>query len=574
VSTTLTPNLQLRVDSSLNADAKYNLAKLDELGAVFLLDSSGDATVRAQGDITFRPEDSSVGGSGSGGNVTFGAADQLLDSVTFHATNLTLGGSLTLEDTATGSTGSLVLSYKSDLSGSLDNTARTLRLDTQGANRNLVLGGDITTTAAFSLTGALDLVSSGYTLTIPGTGTAVLTTSTQTLTNKTIDASSNTLSNITNASIHSSAAIAYSKLNLSTSIVNADVSTSAAIAYSKLNLSSSVVNADISGSAAIAYSKLNLSSSIVNADVSASAAIAYSKLNLSSSIVNADVSASAAIAGTKISPDFGAQHIRTTGQLQVALNASIATKFVANAGQAADITLTLPAAAPATNALLRWNGTALEWTTAAGTGTVTSVAAALSTEADAVFTWSGSPITAAGTLTLDLDTQTANTVLSGPTTGAAAKPTFRVLVSDDIPSLTTSKISDFNTAWDSRLSTKSTTDLAEGTNLYYTAARFNTAFSGKSTTDLSEGTNLYYTAARFNTAYAGKNYAENWTSGTSKTVTHSLGTRDVTVQLYDNVTFETIYVDTVVRTSTTAVDLTTTQAPSGSGWRVLVQANS
>lgn len=39
-----------------------------------------------------------------------------------------------------------------------------------------------------------------------------------------------------------------------------------------------IVNADVSNSAAIAYSKLNLSGSIVNADVSASAAIAYSKL--------------------------------------------------------------------------------------------------------------------------------------------------------------------------------------------------------------------------------------------------------------------------------------------------------
>ena len=39
-------------------------------------------------------------------------------------------------------------------------------------------------------------------------------------------------------------------------------------------------------------------------------------------------------------------------------------------------------------------------------------------------------------------------------------------------------------------------DLAEGSNLYYTTARFDSAFSGKSTSDLSEGTNLYYTDAR------------------------------------------------------------------------------
>ena len=46
------------------------------------------------------------------------------------------------------------------------------------------------------------------------------------------------------------------------------------------------------------------------------------------------------------------------------------------------------------------------------------------------------------------------------------------------------------------LSSKTTTDLAEGINLYYTQARFDSAFTAKSTTDLSEGTNLYYTDAR------------------------------------------------------------------------------
>ena len=52
----------------------------------------------------------------------------------------------------------------------------------------------------------------------------------------------------------------------------------------------------------------------------------------------------------------------------------------------------------------------------------------------------------------------------------------------------------------SRLHGLSTTDLAEGTNLYYTQARFDTAFGNKTTSDLTEGTNLYYTVARANTA--------------------------------------------------------------------------
>jgi len=40
----------------------------------------------------------------------------------------------------------------------------------------------------------------------------------------------------------------------------------------------------------------------------------------------------------------------------------------------------------------------------------------------------------------------ANKVLAGPTTGANAAPTFRTLVADDIPSLTSVKITDFTTA--------------------------------------------------------------------------------------------------------------------------------
>jgi hypothetical protein len=50
--------------------------------------------------------------------------------------------------------------------------------------------------------------------------------------------------------------------------------------------------------------------------------------------------------------------------------------------------------------------------------------------------------------------------------------------------------------FDTRFGTKTTTDLSEGANLYWTSARFNTAFDAKTTTDLDEGTNLYFTEAR------------------------------------------------------------------------------
>jgi len=162
-------------------------------------------------------------------------------------------------------------------------------------------------------------------------------TSSQTLTNKTIDAANNTISNIANANIAAAAAIAYSKLDLADSIVDADINSAAAIAYSKLALSDSIVNADINSAAAIAYSKLDLADSIVdsdinsaaaiaysklaltdsivNADIATAAAIAYSKLDLADSIVDADINSAAAISGTKINPDFGSQDITTAGDL-------------------------------------------------------------------------------------------------------------------------------------------------------------------------------------------------------------------------------------------------------------------
>ena len=64
-----------------------------------------------------------------------------------------------------------------------------------------------------------------------------------------------------------------------------------------------------------------------------------------------------------------------------------------------------------------------------GAGTVTSVALA----APAEFVVSGSPITSQGTLTLTKANENANLVWAGPTTGAAAQPTFRSLVGADLP---------------------------------------------------------------------------------------------------------------------------------------------
>lgn len=69
-----------------------------------------------------------------------------------------------------------------------------------------------------------------------------------------------------------------------------------------------------------------------------------------------------------------------------------------------------------------------------GSGTVTSVGFTEGSTSP-IFTITGSPVTGSGTITETLRTQSANTVFSGPSSGSAAQPTFRALVSADISSL-------------------------------------------------------------------------------------------------------------------------------------------
>lgn len=62
-------------------------------------------------------------------------------------------------------------------------------------------------------------------------------------------------------------------------------------------------------------------------------------------------------------------------------------------------------------------------------GTVTDVSLSMPAE----FTVSGSPVTTSGTLAVAKATQVANTIYSGPATGADAQPSFRVMVTADLP---------------------------------------------------------------------------------------------------------------------------------------------
>lgn len=681
----LSRNLKLRIDSNLTANAKYNLEKLDLLASSFLPDSTDALIVRAVTDITVEPESADIGGSGSGGSILLGTTSHTIDDVSIYATRTQLNNPIYLLDKASGGTKYLGIRYKSDLSNAVDTGAdRTLSIDLEGADRSLVLGGNLTTTG-----GALNLTLTGTSsLTLPaGTDTLVGRATTDTLTNKSISATSNALSNIGNSSI------------------------------------------------------------------AANAAIDYSKLNLATSIVNADISASAAIAGTKISPDFGSQVISTAESLK--FQETWATYLrAAQSGQTSDLTFTLPSSAGTAGYILSTDGNGnLSWT-AVGAGTVTSIGMSVPAE----FSVSPASLTSSGTFTISKVSQTANQVYAGPTSGASAAPTFRTLVSDDIPNgiaatkvgdgtvsnaefaylgnvtsdiqiqldgkqtldsdltalaglsstglisrtgsgtaavrtitgdaditvtngggiagnptlalsttgvsgnsygsatqvgtftvdtrgrltaaastsiaIPSTQVTDFTEAAQdavgSTLTDTSTIDLtytdAAGTieaavksdsltnthinsaaaiaysKLALTGSILNADISGSAAIAYSKlaalmadraltsngsgvvtvsavtATELGYVSGVTSAiqtqlnAITGRNYATDWITadGTTKAVTHSLGSLDVMVEIYDKTNGETIQVDTVIRTDTNTLTLTSTQAPGAAGWRVLI----
>ena len=206
--------------------------------------------------------------------------------------------------------------------------------------------------------------------------------------------------------------------------------------------------------------------------------------------------------------------------------------------QEGDYTLTLlgdvSIVTPSTGQVLRYNGTAWVNSTESYVGTVTSVAASVPTG----LTITGSPITTSGTLAFGLqtgysipttasqttwDTAYNRSLTSAAVTGTTTKTlTLNQQSGGTITASWTDDNTDAVTSVFGRTGAVvatsgdyTTTQVTEGTNLYYTQTRFNSAFAAKSTTDLAEGTNLYYTdvRARASNSFVAGSGAYNSTTG-------------------------------------------------------------
>lgn len=128
------------------------------------------------------------------------------------------------------------------------------------------------------------------------------------------------------------------------------------------------------------------------------------------------------------------------------------------------------------------NGTG-GWTTAAGAGTVTSVALTMPT---GIFDIAGSPITGAGTLAVTFDSQSANLVFAGPASGGAAAPTMRSLVEADttLSDVTTNNASSARHGYLPKLSNVATQFL-DGVGTFDTVKDSDLSLSDITTNDVS-----------------------------------------------------------------------------------------
>lgn len=110
--------------------------------------------------------------------------------------------------------------------------------------------------------------------------------------------------------------------------------------------------------------------------------------------------------------------------------------------------------------------------------------------------------------------------------------------------------------------TLSTSQITEGTNLYYTSTRFDDAFAAKSTSNLAEGTNQYFTAARAKSAAVVNSSAG---SETDQAMSVSAG------KAYAD---SKVIVSTSVDDKTQAAEDRDTVAPSIKGMKDWVHANA
>lgn len=594
MATSFTTNLKLRLTDDLTADARANLEKIDTLGATFKVDSTEELLIRSKADILIEPNAADLDGSGTGGTVRVGTASHSIEALNVWADDVALTGNLDI----TGNTAFDNMRVQSDS----DETVGFVAPSGLGASFDWTLpSGDGSNAQVLQTDGSGNLSFA-----------TVLTDNLPEFNVRVGDSSGVAQQTDTSTLGDIQASTTGGLVIKAGAIVDADVSTSAAITRTKLadGTADSVIINDGTG-ALTSETTLAISRGGTNA---ATASDARDNLGLtigtnvqawdsdlddlaalaqgSNNIIQSDganwTSVTPATARVNLGLDIGADVQAWDSDLDdlAALSPSD-DEFIVSSGSS----WTLQNASTARSSMglgtiatqdasgVAITGGVIDGTAVGGTTPATGGFTTLSTTG---------AITAGG----DVDVSAAGNWNLGASVGAnnltlgAAASTVVVAGNLQVDGTTTTVNTDTLDVEDANISVNVngnqaaaddtaglTVEMSDATNasLLYdkdaaTRWRVGDVGSEVEVVDLSTSQTLSN-----KTITGSRNYSEAWTNaqGTSKTVTHSLGTNNVMVQIYDN-NLETILVDTVDRSSTNQLTLTSSVAPSAD-WTVLVK---
>ncbi len=478
---------------------------------------------------------------------------------------------------------------------------KEVRFSDSDSSNYAALKAPATLSADYTLTLPVDDGTSGQVLSTDGSGVLSWVSSLTSALNSGyvfIGNGSNIAAAVDTASVGDISADSTNGLNIKSGvIVNADVNASAAIAYSKLNLSDSIVNADVNASAAIAYSKLNLSASIVNADVAAAAAIALNKLAATTASRALVSDASGFVTASSVTSTELGYVSGVTSSIQTQINNLTSTINNFEWEQSVLGTQNAPPGSPtsgdrylvgpvATGAWSTYDNTIATYNGSSWDFVIPTVGmfVALDSENDGIYLFGGSSwskkyfeATTASTglvkvgFDIRLDSSSAGDglgfssgVLSVNVDGSTIETSTDALRIKD-GAITDAKVNASAAIALSKLAavTASKALVSDGSGVISASSVTSTELGYVSGVTSAIQTQLDSKA---------RGSAHDWAlaDGASKVITHNLGTKDVIVQLYDKTDDASIEIDSVVRTSTNSVTLTASQAPGAAGWRVVI----
>jgi hypothetical protein len=580
-------------------------------GGTFRLNISYDSAGGATADRSLRINT----GNGNrvltlNGNLTIGGGP-----VTLTAPSALPGSSVTLPETGTLATlaGTETLTNKT-----ISGAANTL---TSIAYSSLILTGsvtdsDISTSAAISrakvaaatpghvlINDGAGLLSSeehlsksrgglgidASALTIPVSGTLVTEDEVQVLTNKSISGSSNTITDVV-----------YSSLVLTGELTNSDIATDAAISYAKLALTNSVTDSDIATSADISRAKLAAGTAghvVINdgsGELTSEAQLAIERGGTGASTAEAALS--------NLLPDQSGN----SGKFLATDGSTPSWVTVSGSGTVTSVGLSLPASLlTVTESPVTISGNLVAELATQSANLI--FAGPSSAGPDAVPTFRA--LTTDDLPTGILDSYTTDELSEGVTnlyhtdsravdavvatladstsvdlTYAGGEISAEVIPGGVDHDLLSGYVANEHIDHSSvSVETSATSGLSGGGDLTATRSLSVDPMAATAATpelsdiilfaDVSNSNVLRRTTLGSILSTGGGKYMDTWETadGTSISITHGFGTRDVSVSLYDLDSQADIQVDSIVRTDDNTVQLTASAAPSGTGWRVIIR---